>query len=225
MLSLLPKNYELGLPPIFNAADYADTYSLEGAFKMIQTLQLQVSIILGTISNMSYDGFNAITSFIDYVYAMGFATDGSLAVSQNASISGTLNAIQINNVNMISTSISSTAIVANTIQCNSLTYQNDIGVYINLLVQIPNFGQQTSTSFLQFPLMKSQLITTLVATPSNPFYCSLTIKPNYTVRIIDSNFNILVSISNVGTDIMYNSAYTINATPYKILIFSNGIPL
>lgn len=227
MLSLFPKNFSptIGLPPIFNTDDYYSDTTIDAAFEFIKALQAQIGNILTTISNIYYDATNSITSILDYVYVMSMSTSGSIAVSQNASISGTLNAVSINNVVMQSQSIQTGTMTATSIQCNNLSFTNDVGVYMNLLVSIPTFNQQTTSSFLTIPLIKSELMSTLVQTVSAPFYLTLTLKPNYSVYVVDSSGTILATVSNSSSGLLYNQAFTLQKAPYEIRLYLNGIML
>jgi hypothetical protein len=190
-----------------------------------QDVELALNNLQFITTNMAYDSTNNVTSFNDYFTVSDLSTNNNLAISNNCAISGELTVNQINSQNMVINSINSQSLSTNQITCNgTFSSHSDIGCYLFVLVGVPTLGLHLNSSLLTIPLMKSQIVTNLF-TPSSPFICSITLKNNYSIAILDSSGTIQYSLSNTTNDFIYNISVSFNALPYKINLFINNILL
>lgn len=139
--------------------------------------------------------------------------------TNNASISNMLIAYLLNVNKITSQNINSQNLYSNNITCNNLNYNNDIGIYLFTLVTIPNYGNSTISSFILYPLIKSQNANNFLSS-TNYVYLLFHIKPNYRIDILNSNNFVIYSFKNTTSNIIYNKTITL-INIYFINIYLN----
>lgn len=179
------------------------------------------NIINNILYGYSYDSVRQLTSITNDTYLNSMSTPNNIAVSGNASISGILNISLINSMKCFCQNLVTNTLSTNSLMINNIPV-NDLGVYLYCTVQIESYGAYTA-SMLTIPIYKSITCDDLNIQPSENFTCFVTIKPNYTIQFIDSNNNVLNTLTNNTNNVLYFQPITLVQTLTKVNIYYNYI--
>jgi hypothetical protein len=177
--------------------------------------------VISSLTNLSYNSVNNITSLIGLVYLENPSTPNNMAITGNLNVGNNINTSFLNTFQTFSNSVVSNSITTNSLVCSNLHYNNDIGCYLYVITSIPQQGQSYTNTLLTIPLMKSQTASNLF-TIGNSFTGAITLKPNYSISFTDTNGYILYSLSNTTNDFMYNKSISFSGTVSKINLYLNN---
>jgi hypothetical protein len=170
--------------------------------------------ILRITTNLQYIDVNDMTTLSSNVKMERLTVENNINVKTLVA-SDNINVTHINNVSMLTKTISSQQINCKNIRCNNIISSNDVGVYI--------FNNNKT-----IPLQKSQTINNILPNATSPFQCTITIKQGYKVNFMDAQNKRLLQIRNdypQSNDFKYNAVVDLPTKPYKINVYCENVLL